>query len=250
MGKGEILATIWEIPDHLWEQIQPVIAEIDPAKAMGRKRADPRRMLDDLEGIVFRPAIGCQGNRLPGSLGDDSTIHRTFQRWVALGVLERIWATLVDECEELGGVEWEWQAADCAMGKASFGGCSRPQPHGPGQGWQQGERLGRREGRADERGRGRSQRHDTKLLRQTLENIVVEHRHGADESPKNLCLDKGYDNPMGRGAASEGGYPAHIRRIGEEKVERQQSQALSNPPVGGGTHAGMAVQEPGGPGAL
>ena len=26
------------------------------------------------------------------------------------------------ECEELGGVEWEWQAADCAMGKARFGG--------------------------------------------------------------------------------------------------------------------------------
>ena len=50
--------------------------------------------------------------------GDDSTIHRTFQRWVELGVLERIWAVLVEGCDELGGVNWEWQAADCAMGKA------------------------------------------------------------------------------------------------------------------------------------
>ena len=48
--------------------------------------------------------------------------HRTFQRWVELGVLERILAVLVEECEELGGVQWEWQAADCAMGKARSGG--------------------------------------------------------------------------------------------------------------------------------
>ena len=26
---------------------------------------------------------------------------RTFQRWVELGVLERIWAMLIEECEEL-----------------------------------------------------------------------------------------------------------------------------------------------------
>ena len=39
-----------------------------------------------------------------------------------LGVLERTWAVLMDECEESDGVEWEWQAADWAMGKARFGG--------------------------------------------------------------------------------------------------------------------------------
>ena len=85
---------------------------------------------------------GCQWNRLPRELGDDSTIHRTFQRWVELGVLERIWAMLIEECEELGGVDWEWQSADCAMSKARFGGFSRPQPHGSGQDGQQAERPG------------------------------------------------------------------------------------------------------------
>ena len=119
MGKSDCLPAIWEVPDDLWERIQPVIAEMDPAKSTGRRRADPRRILD---GIIFRMRSGCQWNRLPRELGDDSTIHRTFQRWVELGVLERIWAVLVEECEELGGVEWEWQAADCAMGKARFGG--------------------------------------------------------------------------------------------------------------------------------
>ncbi len=102
MGKSETLPTIWEIPDGLWEQIQPVILKIDASKSTGRKRANPRRILD---GIIFRMRSGCPWNRLPKELGDDSTIHRTFQHWVQLGVLERICALLIEECEELGGVE-------------------------------------------------------------------------------------------------------------------------------------------------
>ena len=30
MEDGATLATIWEVPDHLWEQIHPVILELDP----------------------------------------------------------------------------------------------------------------------------------------------------------------------------------------------------------------------------
>ena len=66
MGKTETLATIWEIPDHLWEQIHPVILELDRPKATGRQRVAPRRMLD---GIIFRMRSGCQWNRLPKELG-------------------------------------------------------------------------------------------------------------------------------------------------------------------------------------
>ena len=119
MGKCQTLDTIWEVSDHLWEQILPAILEMDPAKSTGRRRVDPRQMLN---GIIFRMRSGCQWNHLPKELGDDSTIHRTFQRWAELGVLQRFWAVLVEGCEELGGVNWEWQSADCAMGKARLGG--------------------------------------------------------------------------------------------------------------------------------
>ena len=129
MVKSDTLPAIWEVPDDLWEQIHPVIAEMDLAKSMGRRRAGPRRVWD---GIIFRMRTGCQWKRLPRELGDDSAIHRTFQRWVELGVLERIWAVLVEECEDLVGADWEWQTADCAMGKAGFGGLGGRQPHGPG----------------------------------------------------------------------------------------------------------------------
>ncbi len=119
MGESQTLDTIWEVSDHLWEQLRPAMLEMDPPKITGRKRVDPRQMLN---GIIFRMRSGCQWNHLPKELGDDSTIHRTFQRWVELGVLQRIWALLVEGCEELGGVNWEWQSADCAMGKARLGG--------------------------------------------------------------------------------------------------------------------------------
>lgn len=119
MEEQQPLETIWEIPDTLWEKIQAVLLAADPPKTTGRKRVDQRQMLN---GIIFRMRSGCQWNHLPKELGSDSTIHRTFQRWVSLGVFVQIWAILIEECDELGGVQWEWQAADGAMGKARFGG--------------------------------------------------------------------------------------------------------------------------------
>jgi transposase len=61
----------------LWERIHPVILEMGPPKATGRKRADPRRILD---GVIFRMRTGCHWNRIPRELGDGSATHRTFQR--------------------------------------------------------------------------------------------------------------------------------------------------------------------------
>ena len=61
--------------------------------------------------------------------------------------------------------------------------------------------------------------HDAKLLEATLDSIVVERPQPTEEKPQHLCLDKGYDNPSGRGAAARHGYRGHIRRIGEEKLD-------------------------------
>ena len=59
--------------------------------------------------------------------------------------------------------------------------------------------------------------HDTKLLRATLEAIVVE-RPGP-EVEQHLCLDKGYDNPTGYQAVAAGGYLPHIRAIDAEPTK-------------------------------
>src|SRR5215510_11785056 len=113
------LPTIWRVPDDLWERIEPVLADLDPPKATGRPRVDARAALD---AILYRMRSGVQWNQLPSEFPVDSSVHRTFQRWRRLGVFDRIWATLVGECAELGGVDWEWQAADTARFKARLGG--------------------------------------------------------------------------------------------------------------------------------
>ncbi len=66
--------------------------------------------------------------------------------------------------------------------------------------------------------------HDTKLLAETIESIVVERPEPTEEAPQHLCLDKGYDNPTGREAAVSQGHTPHIRRIGEEGGEARKKK--------------------------
>jgi putative transposase len=67
---------------------------------------------------------------------------------------------------------------------------------------------------------------DDKLLAATLDHaVVVERPSPAEEAPQHLCLDKGYDNePTSREVVEERDYVAHIRRIGEEKLDRETGE--------------------------
>jgi transposase len=79
------LETIWRIPDELWSKLKPILDEYDPPKRTGRKRIDARAALD---GIIFRLRSVCQWNQLPSQFPDDSSVHRTFQRWEHNSVLD------------------------------------------------------------------------------------------------------------------------------------------------------------------
>ena len=119
------LPPIWTASDDLWAIVAPILADLDPPKPRGRKWIDQRAAFD---AIIFRLRTGCQWNHLPREYPDDSSVHRTFQRWVALGIFDRIWAVVQEACEDLGGCAGyprtggEWQAADAAMTKARKGG--------------------------------------------------------------------------------------------------------------------------------
>ena len=116
------LDTIWEMPDEAWERLERILADRYPPADTGRPRTNLRKAFD---GIIFRLRTGCQWNHLPKTFGDDSTVHRWFQQWVKDEVFEQLWAELLQACDELGGVEWKWQAADGCLGKARFGGKKR-----------------------------------------------------------------------------------------------------------------------------
>ena len=61
-----------------------------------------------------------------------------------------------------------------------------------------------------------AQRHDMKLVRPTIEGIVVDRPEPTKVHPQGMCLDKGYDYDEVRGILSEFGFTAHIRARGEE----------------------------------
>jgi len=127
--QAEPLPTIWRVDDVLWAKVAEVLEAHDPPSRYGPARIDQR---DALDGVIYRMRSGVQWNYLPREFGDDASVHRTFQRWVERGVIGRLWGMLVKACEELGGVEWEWQSFDCALGKARHGGIKsdRTQPTG------------------------------------------------------------------------------------------------------------------------
>jgi putative transposase len=124
--KDESLPPIWHVPDELWYRIEPILLALDPPFDTGAKRIDQRAALD---AIIYRIRTGVQWNHLPKEFPDDSSVHRTMQRWVKKGIFEAIWGHLVEVCDDLGGVDFEWQAADGCLGKAeAVGTKSAPTP--------------------------------------------------------------------------------------------------------------------------
>ena len=59
-------------------------------------------------------------------------------------------------------------------------------------------------------------RHDLKLVRETVEALVVARPEPTLEQPQGLCLDKGYDYDEVRALVNAFGFTAHIRARGEE----------------------------------
>src|SRR5262245_32698358 len=219
MARSKSLPTIWEVPDDLWERIEWLLNEYDPPKTTGRSRTDARKMLD---GIIFRFRTGCQWNHIPKVYGDDSTIHRTFQRWVEINLFEMIWSLLAAECDELALVNWEWQAADGWLGKARLGGDEiGPNPTDRAKNQTKKSVLTDASGGPLSLVIAPVNVNDHKLLESTIEAMVIERPEPTKRDPQNLCLDKGYDIRVGHEVVKNRGYKGHLRRIGEEKLDRK-----------------------------
>ena len=62
-------------------------------------------------------------------------------------------------------------------------------------------------------------RHDMKLVDETLTSIVVEQPKPTPDAKQNLCLDAGYDYADVRKSVLEFGFTAHIRSRSEEAKE-------------------------------
>jgi hypothetical protein len=59
-------------------------------------------------------------------------------------------------------------------------------------------------------------RHDLKLVRPTIESLVVECPKPTKERPQGMCLDAGYDNDEVSGILLKFNFTAHVRSRGPE----------------------------------
>lgn len=215
---AEPLGTIWRVDDELWGLFQQVLAELDPSHSGHRQRIDARQALN---GIIYHMRTGCQWNALPEEFGDDSSVHRTMQRWIAKGVLSRVWGLVIEACAEIGGVEWKWQSFDCALGKARHGGdLIGPNPTDRAKNGTKRGVLTEADGGPVAMVLAPANQHDSLLLQDALETVIVEPPNPSRHE-QHLCLDKAFDGAPCEATALVYGYKPHIRRIGEEKLDRR-----------------------------
>ena len=59
-------------------------------------------------------------------------------------------------------------------------------------------------------------RHDMRLVRATIESIIIDRPKPSEAHPQGMCLDKGYDYDEVYAILQEFGFTAHVRPRGEE----------------------------------
>ncbi len=76
-----------------------------------------------MDAILLVLRTGMQWNALSATgICSSSAAHRRFQEWVEAAVFHEIWRQGLLEYDQAVGIDWEWLAADGAIGRAPLGG--------------------------------------------------------------------------------------------------------------------------------
>jgi putative transposase len=212
--------TGFRISDELWAVMEPLLpTRVNSHRFGGGRPRVPDRQCADAIFYVLR--TGGQWAALnETTLCAKSTAHDRFSYWVEEGVFLALWQAGLERFDELKGIDWSWLSMDGAMTKAPLGGKKTgPNPTDRGKDGVKRSLLTEGHGVPVGLAIDGANRHDMKLLRATLESIVVERPEPSEEQPQGMCLDKGYDYDEVREVLVEFGFTAHIRSRGEEAKE-------------------------------
>lgn len=132
----------------------------------------------------------------------------------------KLWQKGVEQFDDLKGLDWAWLSMDGAITKAPLGGeDTGPNPTDRAKSGVKRSLLTEGHGVPIGLAVDGANRHDMKLVRDTIESIVMERPEPTDKNPQGMCLDKGYDYQEVRDTLAEFGFTAHIRSRGEEAKE-------------------------------
>lgn len=212
--------TGFRVSDALWAILEPLVpVHVNTHRfGGGRPRVPDRRCAD---AIFYVLRTGCQWAALNHTdLCAKSTAHDRFQEWADADVFLTCWKEGVEQFDELRGIDWSWLSMDGAMTKAPLGGDKTgPNPTDRAKTGAKRSLLTEAHGIPIGLAIDGANRHAMKLVRPTIESIVVERPAPTDEQPQGMCLDKGYDYDDVRAILQEFGFTAHIRSRGEEARE-------------------------------
>lgn len=106
---GKVAIGSYQIPNALWEQIEPLLLPELPKPKGGRPRMDDRKAM---EAILYALRNGLKWKTIPRNLGAPSTVYKRFHEWRKIGVFQRMWATGILTYDELRTLMWhgrQWE---------------------------------------------------------------------------------------------------------------------------------------------
>ncbi len=184
--------TGFRISDELWAVLQPLLpVPLNTHRfGGGRPRVPDRRCADAIFSVL---RTGCQWQALDQTeLCAHSTAHDRFQEWVQAGVFLKLWQAGLEQFEETCGINWDWLSMDGAMTKAPLGGeKTGPNPTDRGKSGVKRSLLTEGHGVPIGLTIEGANRHDMKLLRPTIESIIIKRPEPTEDHPQGMCLDKG-----------------------------------------------------------
>jgi transposase len=202
------MTTLREIPDELWQRIEPKIPVRPQRTKGGRKPADNRIMLN---GIFYVLRGGIAWREMPEKYGPWSTVYTRFRQWRNEHFFADIWRVCLQYYDDQHGIDWEWQSCDGAYARSPLGGPDNgPNPTDRAKPGMQDELV------VDGRGvplaliTTPANINDHISLPELLENPVIVRPLPTTEAEQNLCLDAAFDNEATRLVLCRANYVGHI----------------------------------------
>jgi putative transposase len=183
--------TGFRISDELWAVLQPRLSvHVNTHRFGGGAH-------ERLIATVRMPSSTCLSNGMrvrkrwiKPSCVRTRAAHDRFQEWVQAGVFLKLWQAGIEQFEELCGIDWDWLSMDGAMRHLPRWAGEKTGPNPTDRGKSGVKRSLRTFGHGIPIGltiEG-ANRHDMKLVRPTIESIIVDRPEPSEVHPQGMCL--------------------------------------------------------------
>ncbi len=102
-----------DLTNDEWARLQPLLPPQKPKT--GRPAQDHRRVIN---GMLWVARTGAPWRDLPERYGAVGTVSSRFYRWRTAGIWDRIWATLQQQADAAGHVDWQLHYIDGSIVRA------------------------------------------------------------------------------------------------------------------------------------